>query len=95
MKLYAIQKTHTVRDVCYNTRSTRVVIQPCKPTSRLDRRRLTRQVEVLQRRLRSDGGVEVGAEALDAVVGAVDLPPGRADVVVVGDWGPGVDERNL
>ena len=57
--------------------------------------RLTCQVEVLQRRLRSDGGVQLSTEALDAMVSAVDLSPGCSDVVVVGDGGPGVDKRNL
>lgn len=59
------------------------------------RGRPTCQVEVLQRSLRSHRGAQLGAEAGDAVIRAVDLPPGRSDVVRVGDGRPRVDVLDL
>lgn len=59
------------------------------------RGRPTCQVEVLQRRLRSHRGVHLGAEAGGAVIGAVDLPFGRSDVVSVCDGRPRVHVLDL
>lgn len=59
------------------------------------RGRPTCQVEVLQRSLGSDRGVQLGAEPGDAVICAVDLTSGRSDVVRVGDGRPCVDVLDL
>lgn len=59
------------------------------------RRRPTCQVEVLQRCLRSHRGVQLGAESGGAVICAVNLPFGRADVVCVCDGSSCVDVFDL
>lgn len=59
------------------------------------RRQPTCQVEVLQGRLGSHRGVQLGAESGGAVVCAVNLPSGRADVVCVCDGGSRVDVFHL
>lgn len=59
------------------------------------RGRPTCQVEVLQRSLGPHVGVQLGGEAGGVVLGAVNLPFGRADVVCVGDGGPRVHVLDL
>lgn len=59
------------------------------------RHRLTCQVEVLQRSLRSHQGVELRAESAQAVIRPVNLTFGGCDVVRVCDGGASVDVLNL